>query len=52
MTKRRDRNRKSRRRRPKRYAIHWTDGTADELRAAIAEPIARTLKYTEKKTAK
>lgn len=43
MTKRRDRNRKVRRRRPKRYIIRWTDGTAEERHAALVAQIAQTL---------
>lgn len=43
MTKRRDRNRTARRRRPKRIVIRWTDGTAEELRAALVAQIAQTL---------
>lgn len=48
MTKRRDRNRKARRRRPKRYIIRWTDETLEDL---LAEPAARILtNATERKT--
>lgn len=49
MTKRRDRNRKARRRKPKRYIIRWTDGTAEELRAALVAQIAKTIN-TERST--
>lgn len=49
MTKRRDRNRKARRRRPKRYIIRWTSGTAEEYRAALAEQILHTI-TTDKET--
>ena len=43
VTKRRDRNRKARRRRPKRYIIRWTDETLEDL---LAEPAARILQTT------
>lgn len=43
MTKRRDRNRAARRRKPKRIIIHWTDGTAEERHAALVAQIAQTL---------
>lgn len=43
MTKRRDRNRVARRRKPKRYIIRWTDGTAEERHAALADQILQTI---------
>lgn len=46
MTKRRDRNRAARRRRPKRYIIRWTDETLEDL---LAEPAARILQTTTEK---
>lgn len=49
MTKRRDRNRNARRRKPKRIIIRWTDGTAEELHAALVAQIAQTLN-TERNT--
>lgn len=51
MTKRRDRNRVARRRRPRCIVIRWTDGTAEELHAAIAARILQTL-TTEKENTK
>nr|DAE77524.1 MAG TPA: hypothetical protein [Caudoviricetes sp.] len=45
MTKRRDRNRAARRRKPKRYIIRWTDETLEDL---LAEPAARILQTTTK----
>lgn len=44
MTKRRDRNRAARRRRPKRYIIRWTDETLEDL---LAEPAARILQAAQ-----
>lgn len=41
MTKRRDRNRVARRRTQKRVVIRWTDGTAEERKAALAERLLR-----------
>ena len=46
MTKRRDRNRAARRRRPKRYIIRWTDETLEDL---LAEPAARIIQTTTEK---
>ena len=40
MTKRRDRNRAARRRKPRRYIIRWKDETLEDL---LAEPAARIL---------
>lgn len=51
MTKRRDRNRAARRRRPKRYIIRWTDGSAEERHAALAARILQTI-TTEKENTK
>ena len=42
MTKRRDRNRKARRRKCI-YIYHWTDGTAEEYHAALADQILQTI---------
>ena len=50
MSKRRDRNRTERRRKPRRYIIRWTDGTAEERRAALAERILQTITAEKENT--